>query len=362
MGGKALSEPSPRLSTPRLLQLAGSVFAVLKDAFPDLRAQAIPWYAEKPDHGDLDILVAAGPGYDVGALARALGAVEVVHNGTVSSIGLQVPEGVFQVDLVSVEPRSYDFSMSYFAYNDMGNLLGRVAHKMGFKLGHLGLSYVLRDPDKDTLVIDEIMITRSWSEALRLLGYNPAFYQTAMARGGFRDLESIFRYVTSSPYVNRDIYLLENRNQKARARDSKRKTYSEFLAWIEQAEEIPAFDWSNKELVRRTALSQARACFPDFAEAMDAASARALQHAAARRRFNGAVVAKITGLTGVELGAVMKEVRSGFRSEDDLTRWALSATSADIEQRVRDCHVAILVDAVEPSVASSVPVSKRVSP
>lgn len=56
---------------------------------------------------------------------------------------------------------------------------------------------------------------------------------------------------------------------------------------------------------------------------MDAASARALQHAAARRRFNGAVVAKITGLTDIELGAVMKEMRSGFRSEDGLTRWAL---------------------------------------
>lgn len=61
--------------------------------------------------------------------------------------------------------------------------------------------------------------------------------------------------MTSSPYVNRDIYLLENRKQKARARDSKRKTYSEFLAWVEQAEEIPDFDWSNKEMVRRTALN-----------------------------------------------------------------------------------------------------------
>lgn len=355
MGGKALSQPSPRLATPRLLQLVEDLQGRLKTFNPSLQIRPIPWYTQKPDHGDLDLLVAATDDFDPSMVAKAIDAVEVVRNNTVTSLGIEQPEGVFQVDLIAVDPQAFDFALSYFAYNDMGNLLGRVAHKLGFKLGHLGLSYVLRDPENDTRVIDELVVTTSWSEALNFLGYDAKAYRAAVARGGFDTLEEIFEYVVSNPYVNRDIYLLDNRNQKARARDSKRKTYSDFLEWIEAADargEVPRFNWEHKAQVRSQALDRAKGVFPSFGAAFEVALHRESQHRAARRRFNGEVVSTLTGLRGFELGAVMKEFRSRFDGEESMVAWILASNTLQIEARIFECQARVICGV--PSMAEGV--------
>src|SRR3546814_18504796 len=54
---------------------------------------------------------------------------------------------------------------------------------------------------------------------------------------GFETPEDIYSFVASSPFFSSDIFLLENRNAKARMRDKKRKMYMEFLLWCERSEE-----------------------------------------------------------------------------------------------------------------------------
>ena len=52
-----------------------------------------------------------------------------------------------QVDLIFTEKKFYESALVYFANNDFSNLIGRIAHKHGFKYGHCGLVYVMRDGD-----------------------------------------------------------------------------------------------------------------------------------------------------------------------------------------------------------------------
>jgi hypothetical protein len=44
----------------------------------------------------------------------------------------------FQIDLIFTKPKFYESSLNYFAYNDLGNLLGRGAEQISGKLGASG--------------------------------------------------------------------------------------------------------------------------------------------------------------------------------------------------------------------------------
>ena len=79
---------------------------------------------------------------------------------------------IFQVDLIRVDCRHMESAFSYFAFNDLGNLLGRIFHRAGFKLGHKGMCYVVREEGNQSNAIKEIEVTTSWKEALEFAGYD----------------------------------------------------------------------------------------------------------------------------------------------------------------------------------------------
>jgi hypothetical protein len=341
MGGKALQTGSVRLPAARYREVERALVALLRARFAALRIEAIVAYADKPDFGDLDLLVADGPGYDAAALAAALGALEVVANGDVTSVGVPLPEGVFQVDLIRIAPASFDFAARYFGYNDMGNLIGRVAHQFGAKFGHLGLLYQIRDPDNAGQLIAQVSITDDFAGALTLLGYDAARYQALHAAGALRTLDDIFAFVVSSPYVNKAIYLLDERSHKARIRDAKRPTYQAFLRWLDAraAPALPAYAWGAPGTALRAAqcdafLQAAFARFPPFRERHAHALAQAARARQLKLNFNGALVARLTGLTGPRLGDLMTRLREGFGDQAGFESFILGAGSDAIEERI----------------------------
>lgn len=340
MGGNALKAESVRLPAARYREVEYHAVTTLQRHFPQHRIEAVMAYADKADFGDLDILVEAGNGYDAGQLAAVLQATEVVLNGDVTSIGLAVAEGVFQLDLIRTESDSFDFASRYFGLNDFGNLIGRIAHKFGAKFGHLGLLYPLRAPDDKDYLIAELCITRDFSEALNLLGYDAPLYENMRVTGQFKTLEDIFRYVVSSPYVNREIYLLGNRNHKARIRDAKRATYNAFLLWLDEQDDIqlPTYSWaeagtSARDEQKQEFLEMAFTCFPDFKLAHDQAMARYARKKQVKQQFNGALVAEITGLSGKQLGELMAQIRNSFADEASFENFFLEVDTEVIKAR-----------------------------
>ena len=340
MGGNALETGSVRLPATRYHQVQHDLLQILKNRFPARRIEAIVAYADKADFGDLDMLVEAGDGYDPALLADALGATEIVINGDVTSIGVALPEGIFQVDLIRTPTATFDFAARYFGYNDFGNLVSRVAHQFGAKFGHQGLLYQVRDPDNRSHMLEEVTITDDFDTALTLLGYDAMRYQTMRAADQFRTLDDIFRYVVSTPYANPAIYLLDNRSHKARIRDAKRATYNAFLLWLEKqpAGTVPEYPWGDdgteiRNKQKERFLQAAFASAPRFKESHTRAIDSAARAKRIKLRFNGALAAEITGLSGKELGALMERVRQSFIDEQALGTFFIEADDVAIKNR-----------------------------
>jgi len=335
MGGNALKNTTTRrLDRPAFERVSALVVQGLEAAFPGARVRVIPAYAAKADFGDLDLLVtqedleAHGGAQALARLAtQRFHATDQYKNGNVLSFDFRdsadTVEPGFQVDMISMPRESFDFALNYFSFNDLGNLIGRTAHKQGASFGHDGLWYYFRDGDYK---FREVLLTRDFDRALRYLGYEPARF-----RQGFETLEDIFQYVAGSEFFNPAIFLLENRNYQSRVRDRKRKTYTEFLAWCEARPELPAYPYLQD---KAEWLPRMFEWFPNFKRAYDQAEEDLTRQRAVKARFNGEIVSRWSGLADKQLGMLMKHVKAEFESARALEDYVLQASEQELMQRV----------------------------
>lgn len=329
MGGKAIKNtPVRRFERAEYLDLEARVLAQLRQDFPGRSIEVIQAYRAKPDFGDMDVLMESdGLTLDIPQyLVDTFGSKEVAPNGSVISFEFEQ----FQVDLILTPQRYFQTSVNYFAWNDLGNLLGRVAHAHGrAKLGHLGLTFPFKNGD---YLFEELEVERDWSVILPAFGFDYERWKQ-----GFDTTEDIFRFVVASPYFNRDIYLLHNRNNKSRMRDAKRKTYSDFLLWLEAQPEgsLPAFPYPEDRLEMLPRLFDA---IPGFKEKFEAAKERFDRHVQFQDRFNGKYVMALTGRTDQDLGKLMKHLREQFASADDQRVFVLEASNDELADWVMTHH------------------------
>lgn len=337
MGGNALKNTTTRrLSKQEFEQVSATVVAQLKQTFPQARVDVIPAYFSKPDFGDLDVLVttegllANGGRNELRKLAQeTFFSTDMYPNGDVLSFDYRASadqtEPGFQVDVISMREESYDYALNYFSFNDLGNLIGRTAHKAGLSHGHDGLWYYLRE---GTYLFKSILLTRDYDVALKFLGYSPERFHT-----GFNDLVEIFEYVSTSEFFSAEIFDLENRNAAARVRDKKRKTYSEFLKYVEAHPELPKYPYpeDKKEWLPRIAQH-----FPHFQGEYDAAMRDLATQRAVKEKYNGEWVSQLTGLQGKELGMLMKNFKESFESQDAMHTFVLEQSQAALEARLNE--------------------------
>ena len=272
-------------------------------------------YRSKESFGDMDILIESEglPSDWVQQLVKLFGSKEYVKNGNVLS--LEYKE--FQLDFIVTPRENLYSSIFYFAFNDLGNLIGRVAHSMRMKLGHDGLSFNWR---VDTYQFRNIVLLKDWQAILPVLGYSYERYAQ-----GFDTLEDIFKFVVSSPFFNKDIYLLHNRNHTSRVRDSKRKTYMDFLKWIEDYEETDK-QRQTANMVQQEGYEKALWLpylfenIEGFEKTYNAVQVEWNQAVEFKRRFNGELVKQWTGADGKELGLFMKYIKQecGERLQKDI--------------------------------------------
>lgn len=212
----------------------------------------------------------------------------------------------FQIDIMSVKGFEFNSARDYYAYNDLGNLVGRLANRAGFKFDWRGLEYVVKT---GTRVLETITITREYREMLTMFGYD--FDRWSQ---GFTTREDLFEYAASSPYFHRDLFALENLDHENRARNRKRKTYMAFLDWLQDKAHLDKYKWvmgsphepsPARELQQAewlTRISREHQWLPNSISTVHDVDAARLQ---AKQRFNGDFVTNATGLSGVPLGQFM---------------------------------------------------------
>jgi hypothetical protein len=272
--------------------------------FPHNRVEPIRAYGSKESFGDMDLLFESLGSVDwKDMLTMMFNPKQIVKNGGVWSFEYKD----FQIDLILTSPDEFITSLFYFSYNDLNNLTGRVYHKMGFKFGHRGLSFVLKDGD---YLFEEIVISNDPRKIYEFAGYDYNRYLK-----GFDGLQEIFDFVASSPYFHKDIYLLHNRNHTSRVRDKKRKTYSAFLDWCEEQDEFRnEYQWESMEerggrKEVEIFMQRAFEMFPDFKIKYDAAFVQFERIRQFKALYNGDIVRELTGLQDQELGKFMKHMK-----------------------------------------------------
>lgn len=338
MGGNALKQfGSTRLPSGEALLIGDRIKALIDETAVNagrcVRCELIPSYRQKPDYGDVDLLVAGPlPEQWASELAKTLNPgvsdadLPVIRNGNVVSIGAPVRVNeVFQVDLILVPLEEFDFSLAYFSWNDVGNLTGRVAYKMGLKLADNGLWLPFRDGDR---LFRSLLLTHDFGRAIEFLGFDPARWQA-----GFDTLEDIYRFIAESRYFDPAIYLLENRNHRSRVRDAKRPTYTGFLQWLQQHPPVSAFNaWPERKI---DWLSRIFEHFPGTETAWRQADRDLVKAKMIRSKFNGEMIGRATGLSGKTLGALMSRIRHAFADNEQFESYVLEATENDVAELAR---------------------------
>lgn len=279
--------------------------------------EIIPSYRAKADYGDIDILADdAWRGTIMHHLLVHPNIIDHSVNGDVVSAAYEIGTGsTFQIDIIFVPYTSYHFSYNYFSYNDLGNFIGRFAHKMGLKFGHDGLRYVVRD---GSAMLGEIVLTTDFSEALQFLAFDPTVFSK-----GFDTLEDIFEYVASNPRYYGDIYNLQHMSHNARVRDKKRQTYNKLLTWISQH---PEKDTTFRFNEKHTYLDDTFDRFPKAKLQYEYLNKEWELRKQVREIFNGTVVSELTGLTGKELGTLMARMRSRMHNDTRILEWHENGT------------------------------------
>lgn len=346
MGGNALKAfGAKRVESTRARAIGATVCAALDKMLADdgfaLQSHLIRAYRSKVDYGDLDILLPQefvdrnGHRPLVERLQGALGGdwpfVEAYPGAPAFHTAIALEEGgSLQVDLMPVPSECFAYAQSFYAWNDLSKLFIILARQMnGLRFGNDGLS---RSVKIDGRVLGVVTFTRDFDEALTFLGYDAVRYNQ-----GFDTLEDMFEFAVSNPRFNTSMYQLENRTNRGRGQDKKRVTYQAFLAWMKDRD-LPEYDWASDST---DWLELALDHFAGAREQYTALLASKDQSELIKQRYNGEVVASLTGLSRIELGAFMKAFKKHV-GEETFTAWLGEATAEQIKTAVQQFHAQYL--------------------
>jgi hypothetical protein len=197
MGGRLFQ--TPRINVEQYHQL-------VEELLPQIPCRTyVPKSYPKTSYGDIDILIEEPYRFPA----------DTNHtNGPVYSFLYQG----YQVDLVYAP--DFEIACHYFDWNDLGQLLGKVARRFSTSYGSSGLVYRFEFDGG----IHRIPLTKNYARILSFLGYEPHV--------NFNSLEDIFDYVVTSPFFRLRSYTsdLKHRDRK---RNKSRETNHCLLTYLE---------------------------------------------------------------------------------------------------------------------------------
>lgn len=269
-------------------------------------------YVAKESFGDIDIVHTGFPRNELRKLlVKVFNATEIVTNGPCISFdfhnpkfGVEFGEGKgVQVDLIQVKPEHYEFSLGYYSFNDLGNLVGVIARSKGFKFGNEGLFY--RYDHGRCNNMNYVPVTDNFDRAIKFLGFEPYC--------NFKSLEEIFSYVATSKYFDPFLFQFESLNHVNRIRNAKRPVYMKFLEWLAEKKYVMRVDEEGD--LKKDLLVEALHKFPDFETRLSGVVSGLLLKESVKKVYNGSVVSEWTGLVGKDLGHLMHEVNESYGSD-----------------------------------------------
>lgn len=226
MGGRALKRTSTRRYNDDEFQATWKEIKSLLTWIPEMKLD-VKSYSNKQSHGDMDILVAY---YDKDHLEflkeeiiNTIKPTETFYNDSVVSMNYRD----LQVDFMFTPIGLFNTRYHFFAYNDLGGFMGKVARSMKLKYGQKGLQFDIYSMDKDRK-LKTVTISTDPKDIIEFLGFD--YYRFIR---GFESKEDIFEFVANSKYFRTATFDGSELNSSQKSRDMGRPMYQDLLKYIE---------------------------------------------------------------------------------------------------------------------------------
>jgi len=315
MGGQAIKNAyTRRYSRKEYDEIVPEIIHKAKKLFSD--ATDTKFFFEKDSFGDADILCLVDKPINIDIanwIFSEFKSKEVNKNSHVYSFEYKE----LQVDFILTPLRNWETSKVYFSYNDLHNLIGKVAHKFGLKWGFDGLQYVYRLNDKK---LGTIEVTKDHKDALDFLGFDSKRYEE-----GFKNLDEIFEFVINSKYFNPWLFDLEKLNRINRERDKKRTTYKKFLEYLEPIKkETKIEDYHYFYSDKKVYLGLIDNVFPGFLRKYRLLEKKEERINMISKKFNGHMLMDKFKLRGKELGTLITNFKESFETKEQYEEFILN--------------------------------------
>jgi hypothetical protein len=328
MGGKLFQ--LPRMPRAQYLEIEADVRRYLDDKMPG-RYRIPRYYGDKPDFGDMDVILAKPHDYDKSpdkwadewdalraAILRDFYITEYKSVGHIFSTSLRG----LQTDFFMVPEEDLETTYTFMSFNDLGNFIGRICRRFDLKYGERGLEYVYRRAAGNHHV--NLEVSRDFKEICNFLGLDYDAFQQ-----GFGSLREVFDWVTTSPYFSVAPYLDET-SSNLRKRAADRTTVTRFIAYLRECnvDKRPEF----RE--RGSYLADVIAAFPraDLGTKIQRERDAEARSIVIAEKFNGKRVMRLLpSFEGEKLGALIRQFKASI---NDFEGWVLHTDEAEIDARI----------------------------
>lgn len=268
-------------------------------------------YRNKPDYGDMDILIEndGNLGDIKETIQNTFQPNEIFKNGNVYSFNVDE----LQVDFIITPSVDMDAAFNFFAWNDLGNFIGKISNAFGLKYGFEGLVFVYRT-DNDSRILGEINLSKDPKKILPFLGFSYEEWEQ-----GFDDMEDIFEYIINSKYFNMRPFRFEELSATHKNRNKRRKMYNDFLAYYDDTFESKypddeiGYEFSNN---KEDYHNMIEAEFPGFLNKLAEFRRKEEMRIEGRKKFNGDLILEKYKITPKELGIAIMMFKSQFTNFD----------------------------------------------
>jgi len=322
MGGNALNSViTERKTTEQFDRIASEIIPILEQGL-GTEIHIVTSYHTKETHGDMDIMIKIthelhNKGINLRDFVQTnFKPGQIFTNGSIFSFDYDQ----FQIDIIPIKESIWDVAIKFFDYDPTGNLMGKSAHRFGLKYGWNGLIYPFRN--FNGRLSHDIVLSTDNKEIFEFLGYDYERFQS-----GFDTLKEIFEYIISGKYFDYSIFLMENLNHIDRKRNKKRKSYQEFLEYVENRGIKDTYEFSKD---KSTYIELIHQSFPKVGllERIKELSKKDAENQELNEKFNGRLIMNIyPDLTGKELGNMITNFQKSF---EDYREFGLNNSADEI--------------------------------
>lgn len=350
MGGlllKTWNLPEKRIPTNEYNIIKNELVRKLRSDSESLRwvfVDVAPSIRNKETHGDLDIIVGQSSNPNICMLGRneqdfsKYIESEFGYKPFKNSNVFSFPYKGFQIDVTLYSLNDFFMAVDYSSWGDLGNIMGRVFHKMGLHFGHSGLSFWIRQglfdnnlqwSDSDH-IYEKVVLTRDMKSICEIAGFDYNRWKE-----GFDTEEDAFDFVIDSKHFNKELFLLENLNHTNRTRNRKRGMYMRFIEYVADSNKVGEPFRSKQEysLMMQCKYSQLQRAIAEFRLLYEVDKV-------IKDKVNGKLVMEWCNLSesdGPIIGKIMSEVRNILKHD------LLQMSQSEIKRKVVDIFANLVI-------------------